>query len=131
MFWRNIWNSRQIAANIKEKLAHQEKVPSSRNNFTFPYFATELSTVGFVISEQHSKCTLYLTKIVNNYGLKWGTVWRIVRFFSHFSRELYLQFWKYFHSMVLGSEGRDYCKNNRVLEFLAETFLIGCFSSFK
>ena len=33
-----------------------------------------------------------------------------------------MQYWKYFHSMVLGSVGRDYNKKNKVLEFLAKTF---------
>ena len=47
------------------------------------------------------------------------------------SSELYLQFSKYFHSMVLGNEGRNHCKKKRVLEFLAKVFWLGCLSAFK
>ena len=45
-----------------------------------------------------------------------------VRFIPQFSLEIYIQFWKYFHSMILGRLGRCYCKKNRMLEFLAKTF---------
>ena len=46
--------------------------------FTFPYqtngnHATELSTVGLVISERSWKSTFDFTEIVNNYGKKRGT----------------------------------------------------------
>ena len=81
--------------------------------------ATEPSTVGHVMSEQHRKSTFDFTEIVNNYGLKRGTICQIVRFISEFFLKLYMQFWKYFHSVVLGSVGRSYCGKNRVLEFLA------------
>ena len=70
------------------------------------------------------------TEIVNNYGLKRGTICQIVGFISQFSLKLYIQFWKYFHSMVLGSVDRGYCGKNRVLEFLAKIWL-GCLSVFK
>ena len=79
-------------------------------------------TVGHVISEQHWKNTFDFTEIVNNYGLKRETIWLIVRFISHFSLKLYIQFWKYIHSMILGRLGRRYCKKNRVLEFLDKIF---------
>ena len=95
--------------------------------FTFPYQgngnnATEPSTVGHVISERDWKSTFDFTEIVNNCGVKQGTVCQIVRFISQFSLKLYIQFWKYFHSVVLGSVGRGYCGKNRVLEFLAKIF---------
>ena len=69
-------------------------------------------------------------EIVYNYGLNWGTVCRIFRFIYHFFLKLYIHCWIYFHSMVLESVGRDYCKK-RVLEFLAEMFWLGCFSLFR
>ena len=80
--------------------------------FTFPYqvngnHATELSAVGHVISELEWKSTFDFTEIVNNCRLKRGTVCKIVRFVSQFSLKLYTQFWKYFHSKVLGSVGRE------------------------
>ena len=95
--------------------------------FTFPYQgngnnATEPSTVGHVISERDWKSTFDFTEIVNNCEVKQGTVCQIVRFISQFSLKLHIQFWKYFHSVVLGSVGRGYCGKNRVLEFLAKIF---------
>ena len=95
--------------------------------FTFPYqangnHATEPPTVGHVISEWHWQSTFDSTEIVNNYGLKWGTVCQTVRFISKFSLKLYIQFWKHFHSMVSGSVGRGYCGKNRMLEFLVKNF---------
>ena len=93
--------------------------------FIFPCWtnenhATEPWTVGHVISERHWKSTFDLSEIVNNYGLKRGTAWQIPSFISQFSLKLYKQFWKYFHSLILGRLGRGYCKKNRVLEFLSK-----------
>ena len=92
--------------------------------FTFPYqangnHATEPPTIGHVISERHWKSTFDFIEIVNSYRLKRETVCQIVRFTSQFSLKLYIQFRKYFNSMVLGSVGRGYCGRNRVLKFLA------------
>ena len=112
----------------RRKIANQGEVLCNRGGiFTFPYqangnHATKPSTVGHVISERHWKSTFDFTEIVNNYGLKRGTVCQIVRFISQFSLKLYTQFWKYFHSMVLGSVGRGYCGKNRMLEFLVKIF---------
>ena len=128
MSWQNILSNKQIVADIEEKLANQGEVFRNREGiFTFPYqangnHATEPSTVGHVISQQQWKSTFDFTEIVNNYGLKWGTVCQIVRFISQFSLEPYIQFWKYFHSMVLGNAARGYCGKNRLLEFLAKIF---------
>ena len=52
----------------------------------------KLSTVGHIILERHWKSTLDFTEIVNNYGLKRGTVCQIVRFIYHSSLKLYIQF---------------------------------------
>ena len=92
--------------------------------FTFPCqvngnHATESSTVCHVISERHWKSTFDFTEIVNNYGLKLGTVCKILRFISQFSLKLYIQLLKYFHSMVSGSLGRGCCGKNSLLKFLA------------
>ena len=61
----------------------------------FPYkakgnHAMEPSTVGHVISELHWKSNFDFTEIVNNFGLKQGTVCQIVKFISQFSIKLYL-----------------------------------------
>ena len=68
------------------------------------------STFGHLISERQWKSTFNFTEIVNNYGLKWVTLCQFVIFTSHVSLRLYIQFWNYFHSMVLRRLGRDYCK---------------------
>ena len=103
----------------KRRIRKSTRGPLWRRNqpylFIFPYqtngnHATELSTVGHVISERHWKSTFDFTEIVNNYGLKRGTVLQIIKFISHFSLKLYKQYWKTSHSMVLGSVGRYYSK---------------------
>ena len=50
--------------------------------------ATELPTVGHVISERHWKSSFDFTEIVNNYGLKRGAACQIVRFVSQFPLKL-------------------------------------------
>ena len=61
--------------------------------------------------------------------MKRGTVCQIVRFISQFSLKLYIQFWIYFHSVVLGSVGRGSCGKNGVLKFLAKIFGYGASAS--
>ena len=78
-----------------------------------------------VISVRHWKGTFDFIEIVNNYRFKGGTTCQIVRFISQFSLKLYIQFWKYLRSVLLGSIGRSYSKKkrkNRMLEFLAKFF---------
>ena len=98
--WQNILNNRQIAADIKEKLAHQEEVLREEINSIYLSLsfqtngnhAMEKSTVGHVISERHWESTFDFTEIVNNHGLKRGTVCQTVRFVSQFSLQLFIQF---------------------------------------
>ena len=95
------------------------------NLFTFPNqmnrnHAKELSIIDHVISEWHWKSTFDFNEIVNNDGLKRGTVCQIVRLISHFSLKLYIQYWKYFHSIVLGSVGRDYSKKKRGVKIFGQ-----------
>ena len=82
----------------KRRIRKSTRGPLWRRNqpylFIFPYqtngnHATELSTVGHVISEPHWKSTFDFTEIVNNYGLKRGTVRQIVRYISQ-SLKLYI-----------------------------------------
>ena len=51
--------------------------------------------------------------------MKRETACQIVGIISQFSQKLYIQFWKYFHCMVLGSAGRGYCKKSKVSQYLA------------
>ena len=100
--------------------------------FTFPYetnrnHVTEPSAVGHVISEWHWKKTFNFIEIVNRYRLKRETVCQIMIFISKFTLKVYRQFWKYFHSMVLGVVDRGYCKKNGVLKVLAKIFGLSAF----
>ena len=57
-------------------------------NFPFQTYAshvTELSTFGHAISERYWKATFYVTEIINNFGLKQGTVCQIVKYLPLFS----------------------------------------------
>ena len=132
--WRNRFKREKIVAlteyleqqtcygRYKRKIWKSRKGSSWRINlpylFTSPYqtngnYATELSTVGHVILWRHWISTFDFIEIVNNYGLKRRTVCQIVRFIYHFSLKLCIQYWKYFHSMVLGSVGRNYSKKKK------------------
>ena len=74
--WQNIWNSRQIAAYIEEKIANQGEVLRGGNSSIYLSLSNtwkpcmELSTVGYVISERHWKSTFDSTEMVNNHELK-------------------------------------------------------------
>ena len=137
MSLHNIWNGRQIAADIKQKLELNKRCFMEKSVvFILSYqtngnHATELSTVGHAISERHWKSNFNFNEIINNYRLKRRNVFQIVIFISHFSLELFIQFWKYFQRMVLGSSGWDYCCKIWLLEFLAIVFFLGCLSVFK
>ena len=68
--WHNILNSRQIAADIKEKFANQGEVLRGGINLYLSYqtngnHATEPQRVGHVISERHWKSTSNFSEIVN------------------------------------------------------------------
>ena len=126
--WQNILSSRYIAADIEEKLVNQEEFFRTRGGISRIHLSLSskwksyhgvINSLCHVISERHWKSTFDFTEIVNNYGLKLGTVCKILRFISQFSLKLYIQLLKYFHSMVLGSLGRGCCGKNRVLKFLA------------
>ena len=113
----------------RRKTSQSRRSPSWRNQSYLLFLvktngnhATEPETVGNVISERHWKSAFDFTEIVDNYGLKRGTVWKIVRFISQFSLKLCIKFWKYFNSMILRRLRRGCCKKNWVLEFLAKIF---------
>ena len=84
--------------------------------FTFPYqtngsHATELSTVGQIISEWHWKSTFDFTEIVNNLlRIEARNIMSNCQiYFSPFSETIHTIL-KYFHSTVSGSVGRYYSK---------------------
>ena len=119
--WRNRFKREKFVA-LAEYLEQQTEYcrykKIIRKSTRSPYqtngnHSRELSTVGHTVSEQHWKSTFNFTEIINNCWLKRRTVSQIVKVISHFSLKLYIQYWKYFYSMVLGSERRDYSKKIR------------------
>ena len=126
--WQNILNSRHIATDIEEKYANQGEV--IREGISRIYLslsnenhATKPSTVGHVILG---------TALERYFRFHWNCKQLRVEarnsmpnceiYFFNFLK-LYIQIWKYFHSMVLGRVGRGCCNKNRVLEFLVKTFV--------
>ena len=113
-------------------MSQSRRSPSSKNQSYLPFLIKQMETMSrshkqsATISEQHWKSTFDFSEIVNNYGLKRGTVWQILRFISQFSLKLYIQFWKYFDSMILGRLGKGYCK-----KIGCWNFWLGCLSTFK
>ena len=126
MSWQNILNSRQIETDIQiQENSFVERNQSYlhfliKQGETMPRSYPRSATYG---QERQWKGFFDFPEIVNNYGLKRGTVCQIVRFIFQFSLKLYIQIWKYFHSTILGSVGRGCCKKNRVLEFLVKIFV--------
>ena len=104
--------------------------------FTFPYqinenHATELSTIGYVISEWLSKIIFDFTEIVSNYWLVRGTVCQTVRFIFRVSFETVHTILKStFLSTVFRSICKDNCKKNCVLEISTKIFWLDCLSTF-
>ena len=43
--------------------------------------------------------------------------------------KLYINAWKYFHSMVLGNVGRGHCKKILGVRIFGQNFCLGCFST--
>ena len=125
---QNILRNRQIAADIEEKLANQGEVLRREISPIYLSLSNKWKPChGAInsrprISERHWKSTFDFSEIVNNCGLKPGTVGQILRFISQFSLKLYIQFWKYFNSMILGRLGKGYYKKIWVLDFLAKSF---------
>ena len=103
-----------------------EQVVSTTPSQASGNHGTELSTIGHVNSEWCWKGTFDYTQILNNYALKWAILYQRLKFVSQ-----QIQFWKYFHSVLLCIVGSDYSKKSRVLYFLAKIFLPGCFRAFK
>ena len=61
--WQNVFNSRQSAADIEEKLANQGEV--LHGGISHIYLSLS-STGSHIISEQHRKITFDFTEIVSN-----------------------------------------------------------------
>ena len=115
--WKNILSNRQIAADIEEKWANQGEVLRRGISPIYLSSSNKWKPCHGAINSRPRNLRTVLEKYFRFqwnckqlYGLKRGTVWQILRFISQVSLKLYLQFWKYFHSMILGRLGRGYCK---------------------
>ena len=124
--WQNILNSRQITADIKEKLANQREVLHGWISCIYLSLSNEWKPCHWAINSQPRNIRMTLEKYFQFQKLRVEAKSSIVnlRFISQFSLKLSIQFWKYLHSMVLGSVGRRYCITNSELEFLAKIFLV-------
>ena len=121
LFWQNIWNSRKIAAEIKEKLPDHEEALCRGIKLIYLCLSKKWKPCHGcfnVTSDHHWKSTFDFTETLNCYG----RVCQLVRFIPSFSLKLDVPFWKYFDSMILGSEGKDYCPKNKVLDFWPKFF---------
>ena len=105
---------------IKKSLFVFEEVVSTTPSQANGNHATELSTIDHVNSELRWKSTFDFPQTVNNYGLKRRIFCHSLRFLSHFSLKLHIQFWKNFHSVFLCSAGSDYFKKSRLLDFFGQ-----------
>ena len=145
--WRNRFKIEKVLVLVEyleqqtDWIRYKRKISKSRRSFFWRnqlyliFLIKQMETMqkGAIKNEPRNLRTAVIfdsVEIVYNYGLNWGTVCRIFRFIYHFFLKLYIHCWIYFHSMVLESVGRDYCKK-RVLEFLTEMFWLGCFSLFR
>ena len=99
----------------RKKLSQQRRILSWRNQWCLPFLSKQIK----IIPLNHKQSVTQLqndifnfSEFLNNYGLKRGTIQQIVIFIPQFPLKLYMQFWKYFHSMILGRLARGYCKEN-------------------
>ena len=126
--WQNILNSRQIAPNIEEKLANQGDVLCGGISIIYLSLSNKWKPCHGVITSRQRNLRSALKKY---FRFHWNCKQLRVETrnsmsncesISQFSLKLYIQFWKYFQSIVLGSVGRGNCKKNRVLEFSVKIF---------
>ena len=114
--WQNIFSNRQIAADIEEKWDNQGEVLCQGISPIYPSSSIKWKPCHGAINSWSHNLRTALEKYFRfqwnckQLWLKQGTVWQILIFISQFSLKLHIQFWKYFHSMILGRLGKGYCK---------------------
>ena len=121
---------------LKEKVANQgESLRVGTSRFYNP-FSTKWKPCHGAVNNRPRKLRIALQRYFRfhsnckQYALKRRMLCHKLKFVFHFSQKLHIQFWKHFYSVLLCSVGSDYCKKSRVLDFLANVFLPGCFSAF-
>ena len=117
LFWQNLWNNGQFAADIDEKLANQEEVLRGGISRTYRFLSNKWKSCHGAINGKPRKLRTALEK-----SFHWNCKQLRVEARNSMSNceicfpllKLYIKFWKYFYSMAIGSIGRDYCKKKGV-----------------
>ena len=126
--WQSILNNRQIAADIEEKLVNQGEVLSGGISRIYLSLTNKRKPWHGAINNLLRNLRAALEKY---FRFQWNCKQLRIESrnsmancetYSKVSLKLYIQFWKYFHSMILASVGIGYCKKNRVLDFSAKIF---------
>ena len=119
--WQNILSNRQIAADIEEKWANQGR--ALRRGIS-PIYLSSSNKCKPCHGAMNSRPRNLRTALEKFFRFQWNckhlqieasdSIANSEIYFPIFS-ETKLQFWKYFHSMIIGRLGKGYCKKNRVL----------------
>ena len=131
--WQNILNSRQIAADTEEKLANQGKVLRKGISHIYLYISNKWKPYHGAINSRPRNLRIPLEKYFQfQRSCKQTTSWsEEQRFISPFYLKLCIQFWKYFHRMVLESVGTGYYKKKkRGVRIFGQSFWLGCLGVF-
>ena len=94
---QNILSSRQIAADMEEKLANQGEVLHGRISHIYLSSSNKwklchkvINSLSHIISEQDQKSTFDFREIVNKLRVEARSSWQTKRFISQFSIKLYI-----------------------------------------
>ena len=126
--WQNILSNRQIAADIEEKWANQGEV--LRRGIS-PIYLSSSNKWKPCHGAINSRPRNLRTALEKYFRFQWNCKQLRIEernsmansnIYFQFSLKLYIQFWKYFHNMILGRLGKGYCKRSWMLEFLANIF---------
>ena len=136
LFWQNILNNRQIPADIEEELANQGEAFRGGISRFYLSLLNKWNPCHGAINSSPSNLRTALEK---HFQFHWNCKQLLFKarnsmssceiYFPIFSEALYIKFWKYFHSMVLGSVGRGHCKKFGVRIF-SQNFWLGYLSAF-
>ena len=110
--WQNILINRQITADIEEKWANQGEALRRGISPMYLSLSNKWKPCHGAINSRPRNLRTTLEKYCRFQGncIQLWKFWQILRFISEFFLKLYIQFWKYFHSMILGRLGKGYCR---------------------
>ena len=120
--WQNILNNRNIAADIEEKLTKQGEVLRGRISRIYLSLSNKWKPCHKAINSRPRNLRTALEKYfrfqLNCRQLRVGSRNRMANceiYFPIFSETIHAIL-KYFHSMILGSVGRGYCKKKKIIK---------------